>query len=153
LTSIGKQKNRAVAQKHRKGLWNFIIVLTLLVCGTVFAMHYKNWLKKEADQLTILSGFYLQRIPYAELDEVSLVKRIPELERINGFSAWEKEKGIFRDSLKPDNRIYVYVDNLYDEKIRLVYRDSVELYLNLSDSLKTRELLRFFKEQMDLQKQ
>ena len=55
------------------------------------------------------------------------------------------------DSLKPDNRIYVYVDNLYDEKIRLVYKDSMQLYLNLSDSLKTRELLRLLKEQKDLQ--
>ena len=142
-----------VAKKQRKGLWNFIIVLTLLVCGTVFAMHYKNWVKQEPDRLTILSGFYLQRIPYEELNEVGLVERIPELERINGFSAWEKEKGIFRDSLKPNNRIYVYVDNLYDEKIRLVYKDSIELYLNLSDSLETRKLLQLLKDQKDLQKQ
>ncbi len=142
-----------VAKKQRKGLWNFIIVLTLLVCGTVFAMHYKNWVKQEPDRLTILSGFYLQRIPYGELNEVGLVERIPELERINGFSAWEKEKGIFRDSLKPNNRIYVYVDNLYDEKIRLVYKDSIELYLNLSDSLETRKLLQLLKDQKDLQKQ
>ncbi len=140
-----------MAQKHRKGLWNFIIVLTLLVCGTVFAMHYKNWIRQEEDKLTVLSGFYLQQIPYAEINEVSLVKRIPELERINGFSAWEKEKGIFMDSLKPDSWIYVYVDNLYDEKIRLVYKDSMQLYLNLSDSLKTRELLRLLREQKDLQ--
>ena len=142
-----------MAKKQRKGLWNFIIVLTLLVSGTVFAMHYKNWVKQEPDRLTILSGFYLQRIPYGELNEVGLVKRIPELERINGFSAWEKEKGIFRDSLKPNNRIYVYVDNLYDEKIRLVYKDSIELYLNLSDSLETRKLLQLLKDQKDLQKQ
>ncbi len=142
-----------MAKKQRKGLWNFIIVLTLLVCGTVFAMHYKNWVKQEPDRLTILSGFYLQRIPYEELNEVGLVERIPELERINGFSAWEKEKGIFRDSLKPNNRIYVYVDNLYDEKIRLVYKDSIELYLNLSDSLETRKLLQLLKDQKDLQKQ
>ena len=142
-----------MAKKQRKGLWNFIIVLTLLVCGTVFAMHYKNWVKQEPDRLTILSGFYLQRIPYSELNEVGLVERIPELERINGFSAWEKEKGIFRDSLKPNNRIYVYVDNLYDEKIRLVYKDSIELYLNLSDSLETRKLLQLLKDQKNLQKQ
>ncbi|MCX2718743.1 hypothetical protein [Lentiprolixibacter aurantiacus] len=140
-----------MAQKHRKGLWNFIIVVTLLVCGMVFAMHYKNWIREETDQITILSGFYLQQIPYAELQEVELVPRIPELERINGFSAWEKEKGIFRDSLRPNNKIYVYVDNLYDEKIRLLYKDSIELYLNLSDSLKTRELLQLLKERKDVQ--
>ena len=128
-------------------------MLTLLVCGTVFAMHYKNWVKQEPDRLTILSGFYLQRIPYGELNEVGLVERIPELKRINGFSAWEKEKGIFRDSLKPNYRIYVYVDNLYDEKIRLVYKDSIELYLNLSDSLETRKLLQLLKDQKNLQKQ
>ena len=142
-----------MAQKHRKGLWNFIIVVTLLVCGMVFAMHYKNWVRQEADQLTLLSGFYVQTIPYEELNEVGLVKRIPELERINGFSAWEKEKGIFRDSLRPNRKIYVYVDNLYDEKIRLIYSDSIELYVNLSDSLKTRELLQLFKEQKELHKQ
>nr|WP_304608086.1 hypothetical protein [Lentiprolixibacter aurantiacus] len=114
-------------------------------------MHYKNWIREETDQITILSGFYLQQIPYAELQEVELVPRIPELERINGFSAWEKEKGIFRDSLRPNNKIYVYVDNLYDEKIRLLYKDSIELYLNLSDSLKTRELLQLLKERKDVQ--
>lgn len=140
-----------MAERRRRGLWNFIIVLTILVCGTVFAMHYKNWIRQEADQITILSGFYFQNILYSDLQEVDLVKRIPELERINGFSAWEKEKGIFRDSLKPNNRIYVYVDNLYDEKIRLVYKDSIEMYLNLSDSLETRELLRHLKDQKELQ--
>ncbi len=135
-------------QKQRRGLWNFIIVVTLLLFGLIFAMHYKNWIRKEADALTVLSGFYLREIPYSELDEVTMVKRIPEMERINGFSAWEKEKGIFRDSLRPDNSIYVYVDNLNTYKIKLLYRDSLELYLNLSDSLQTNELFLELKDRM-----
>jgi len=111
-------------------------------------MHYKNWIRKEADALTVLSGFYFREIPYAELDEVTMVKRIPEMERINGFSAWEKEKGIFRDSLRPDNSIYVYVDNLNTYKIKIMYNDSLELYLNLSDSLKTNKLFEELKDRM-----
>ncbi len=134
-------------------LWNFIIVVTILLSGLVFAMHYKNWIRQEADKLTILSGFYLREIPYADLEEVDLVRRIPELERINGFSAWEKEKGIFRDSLRPDNWVYVYVDNLYGQKIRLVYQDSIALYLNLSDSTKTRDLYDFLSEKLALTKE
>lgn len=129
-----------VQKAWKSRLWNVIIVVTILLCGLVFAMHYKNWIRQEADTLTILSGFYLREVPYADLDEVGMVRRIPELERINGFSAWEKEKGIFRDSLRPERRIYVYVDNLFSQKIRLVYQDSVELYLNLSDSLETKFL-------------
>ena len=135
-------------QKHRRGLWNFIIIITLLLFGVIFAMHYKNWIRKEADALTVLSGFYFREIPYAELDEVTMVKRIPEMERINGFSAWEKEKGIFRDSLRPDNSIYVYVDNLNTYKIKIMYNDSLELYLNLSDSLKTNKLFEELKDRM-----
>lgn len=129
-----------VQKPWKSRLWNVIIVVTILLCGLIFAMHYKNWIRQEVDTLTILSGFYLREVPYADLDEVGMVRRIPELERINGFSAWEKEKGIFRDSLRPEHRIYVYVDNLFDQKIRLVYQDSIELYLNLSDSLATKVL-------------
>ena len=135
-------------QKHRRGLWNFIIIVTLLLCGLVFAMHYKNWIRQDDDALRVLTGFYFREIPYAELDEVSMVKRIPEMERINGFSAWEKEKGIFRDSLRPDNSIYVYVDNLNTYKIKLMYQDSLELYLNLSDSARTKELFLELKDRM-----
>lgn len=129
-----------VQKPWKSRLWNVIILITILLCGLVFAMHYKNWIRQELDRLTILSGFYFKEVPYSDLDEVGMVRRIPELERINGFSAWEKEKGIFRDSLRPDRRIYIYVDNLFDQKIRLVYQDSIELYLNLSDSLATKVL-------------
>ncbi|MBT8177989.1 MAG: hypothetical protein HKP60_02535 [Eudoraea sp.] len=135
-------------QKHRRGLWNFIIIVTLLLCGLVFAMHYKNWIRQDDDALKVLTGFYFREIPYAELDDVTMVKRIPEMERINGFSAWEKEKGIFIDSLRPDNSIYVYVDNLNADKIKLRYKDSLEIYLNLSDSLKTNELFLELKDRM-----
>lgn len=139
-----------MGRKYGKGIWNVIIVVTLLLCGVVFAMHYKNWIRQEEESFTVLSGFYVKELSYSDLEGVSLVPRIPEMERINGFSAWEKEKGIFRDSLRPDYNIYVYVDNLYDEKIRLVLKDSLELYLNLSDSLETRELFGMLKEKQKL---
>ncbi|MBT8205929.1 MAG: hypothetical protein KJP14_07615 [Eudoraea sp.] len=111
-------------------------------------MHYKNWIQQDDDALSVLTGFYFREIPYAELDEVTMVKRIPEMERINGFSAWEKEKGIFMDSLRPDNSIYVYVDNLNTDKIKLRYKDSLEIYLNLSDSVKTNKLFLELKDRM-----
>ncbi len=131
-------------------MWNVIIVFTILLLGVVFAMHYKNWIRQDENGLRLLTGFYLREIPYAELDEVTMVRRIPEMERINGFSAWEKEKGIFMDSLRPDNSIYVYVDNLKNHKIKIKYRDSLELYLNLSDSLKTDALFRVLQEKLSM---
>jgi hypothetical protein len=76
------------------------------------------------------------------LDSVVFVARLPPMERLNGFSALEKEKGVFRefkDSLT-DKKVYVFVDNISQQKIKLVYKDSVKLYLNLKDSVKTLNL-------------
>ncbi len=89
-----------------------------------------------------MSGFYKVNVAYNQLDSVVFVERIPPMERLNGFSALEKEKGIFRefqDSLT-DKKVYVFVDNISQQKIKLVYKDSVKLYLNLKDSVKTLNL-------------
>ena len=71
------------------------------------------------------------------MNHVMMVDKMPQMERINGFSAWEKEKGIFKDSTYPENRVRVYVDNLRQPKIRVVHNDSLNLYLNFSDSTET----------------
>ncbi|GGD88124.1 hypothetical protein GCM10011412_27450 [Maribacter cobaltidurans] len=102
-------------------------------------MHYKNWIKNTPDHVRLLSGFYLEKVPYSDLDSVVFVERIPPMLRLNGFSALEKEKGIFqefKDSLT-DKKIYVFVDNISQPKIKLVYKDSLKLYFNLKDSVET----------------
>ena len=125
--------------KQRSLFWNLIIVLTVIVWFMAFLMHYKNWTKIEDDQFKILSGFYYKKLKYSEMDSVLWVDKIPPMERLNGFSAFEKEKGIFRefkDSLT-NEKVNVYVDNFSDRKIKIVYKDSAKLYLNYKDSLET----------------
>lgn len=127
-------------KKHR--FWNVIIALTVIVSLLAFAAHYKNWTKVELDQVKILSGFYYKKLKYSEVDSIVMVNKIPPMERLNGFSALEKEKGLFRefkDSLTT-KKVHVYVDNLTNQKIKVVYNDSSKLYINYADSLKTLEL-------------
>ncbi len=122
-------------------------MITVLVCLVAFVLHYKNWTKVESDELKILSGFYYKKLRYSELDSVVMVDKIPPMERLNGFSALEKEKGLFRefkDSLTT-KKVFVYVDNLTNQKIKVVYNDSSKLYINLKDSLKTQELFTLLK--------
>jgi hypothetical protein len=90
-------------------------------------------------------------LPFNTMNEVSMVSKIPSLDRKNGFSAWEKEKGIFKDSLNEEKLVYVYVDNLRHPKIRLTYNDSLLLFINLSDSVKTKELYLYLEEKIDTQ--
>ncbi len=133
--------------KKRNRFWNVIIVITVLVCLVAFVLHYKNWTKVESHELKILSGFYYKQLRYSELDSVVLVAKIPPMERLNGFSALEKEKGLFRefeDSLTT-KKVYVYVDNLSNQKIKVVYNDSSKLYINFADSLKTQNLFTLLK--------
>lgn len=128
--------------KKRHWIWNLILVLTVIVCVSALVMHYKNWVSVKPDHIKVMSGFYSRTLNYKELDSVVFVARLPPMERLNGFSALEKEKGIFRefkDSLT-DKNVYVFVDNISQQKIKLVYRDSVKLYLNLADSVKTLNL-------------
>jgi len=126
--------------KKRHWFYNLLILLTVIVCLLSFLVHYKNWIRIDADSIQILSGVYYVELPFTIMNEVSMVSKIPSLERKNGFSAWEKEKGVFKDSLNEEKPVYVYVDNLRNQKIRLIYNDSLLLFINLSDSVKTKEL-------------
>lgn len=129
-------------RKKRYWVWNLLLVLTVIVCAWALVMHYKNWVSVKPDHIKVMSGFYSRTIDYKELDSVVFVERLPPMERLNGFSALEKEKGVFRefkDSLT-DKKVYVFVDNISQQKIKLVYRDSVKLYINLTDSVQTLDL-------------
>ncbi|MGB5459030.1 MAG: hypothetical protein WBM85_03650 [Eudoraea sp.] len=137
--------------KKRHWFWNLLIVLTVIVCILSFLAHYKNWIWKKPDRIEILSGVYYMELPFNTMNEVSMVSKIPSLDRKNGFSAWEKEKGIFKDSLNEEKFVYVYVDNLRHPKIRLTYNDSLLLFINLSDSVKTKELYLYLEEKIDTQ--
>lgn len=128
-----------MASKKRHWFWNLILVITILLCVSALTVHYKNWIKAAPDHIRLLSGFYLEKVQYSDLDSVVIVERIPPMIRLNGFSALEKEKGIFQefqDSLT-DKKIHVFVDNISQPKIKLVYKDSLKLYFNLKDSTET----------------
>ncbi|CAN0595182.1 unnamed protein product [Ectocarpus sp. 12 AP-2014] len=128
--------------KKRHWFWNLLLVLTVIVCVSTLVLHYKNWVRVKSDHIKVMSGFYNQSVIYDELDSVVFVARIPPMERLNGFSALDKEKGVFRefkDSLT-DKKVYVFVDNISQQKIKLVHKDSVNLYLNLEDSVQTLNL-------------
>jgi flagellar motor component MotA len=128
-----------MASQKRYWFWNLILVITIVLCVSALTVHYKNWIKTAPDHIRLLSGFYLEKVAYSDLDSVVFVERIPPMIRLNGFSALEKEKGIFqefKDSLT-DKQIHVFVDNISQPKIKLVYKDSLKLYFNLKDSLET----------------
>lgn len=136
--------------KKRHWFWNAIIVITVVVCLFAFAAHYKNWLRMQPDGMTILSGIYYHEVPYAQVDQVTWVEKIPPMVRLNGFSAFEKGKGIyqeFKDTLT-DKKVYVFVDNFEQQKIWLVQKDSSQLFLNLKDSLDTAALFESLKQKI-----
>ena len=140
--------------KKRHWLWNSLIILTVIVCLSAFSMHYKNWVKTEPDSINILSGFYYKQLKFSEIDSVHMVDKIPPMERLNGFSVLEKEKGIFRefkDSLT-DKRVYVYVDKLSHQKIKIVYEDSLKLFINFKDSTETVQLYDLLSGKIGIQK-
>ncbi|MDE3742383.1 hypothetical protein [Maribacter polysaccharolyticus] len=127
--------------------WNLIIVVTISVCLLAFLAHSKNWTQTDDDQFKILSGFYYKKLKYADLDSVLWVERIPPMERLNGFSGFDKEKGIFRefkDSLTT-KKVSVFIDNFSNGKIKIVYKDSLSLYVNYKDSLETVGLFNLLK--------
>ncbi len=114
-------------------------LVTALVCLVVLVAHTKNWVQEDGKVLRIRTGFYHSEVPLAALDSVSLLERLPPMKRLRGFSALDSEKGIFqefKDSLT-DKEIPVYVDNITQPKIALVYNDSLKLYFNLKDSTAT----------------
>lgn len=128
-----------MAVKKRLWLWNLILVLTVFICSSALILHFKNWITVKPNEVRVMSGFYNVTIPYNRIDSLVFVERIPPMERLNGFSALEKEKGIFRefkDSLT-DKKVHVFADNISQQKIKIVYYDSLKLYLNLKDSVKT----------------
>ena len=139
--------------KKRNWFWNILIVLTIIVCVLAFAAHYKNWTRIQPDKMTIISGIYYHNLKFEDLDEVEWVDRIPPMVRLNGFSAFEKGKGVyqeFQDTLT-DRKVYVFVDNFEQQKIRVINKDSSQLFLNLKDSLETVEMFDFFKAKIEFQ--
>ena len=140
-----------MAKKKRHWLWNILAVITVIVCLMALLAHFKNWTKVKPDQFQILSGFYYQEIKYEDLDSILMVERIPPMIRLNGFSALDKGKGIyqeFKDSLT-DKKVYVFVDNFSNQKIRVVRKDSSQLFVNLKDSVETDKLFQFFRSKLD----
>lgn len=127
-----------MARKKRHWFWNLLLVVSLAVCLLAFAAHYRNWTRLEPHRMQLLSGVYYVDLPYAELDDLEWAPRLPQMEREHGFSAGVREKGIFKDSLDPGRRVYVFVDDLSQSKIRIRFRDSLLLYLNFADSAETR---------------
>lgn len=125
--------------KKNNWFWNTIIILTLVICVLAFVLHYKNWTTFEEGDFQVVSGIYKQRIPITEIDGINFVPRIPELERKNGFSWLAKEKGVFIDSIS-GAKVYVFVDDLAQQKLEIVHHDSLLLYLNMTDSLETVEI-------------
>lgn len=133
-----------MARKNNKRSWmlNMLIVVTIIVVFLVFTAHYKNWIRTKNDSIEIVSGIYYKELLYSEIDSIDMVQKIPSLERINGFSAMEREKGLFRDSIH-ETEVFIYVDRLSQPKIRVVYQDSLKLFLNLSDSIETQQMFQF----------
>lgn len=140
-----------MATKKRHWLWNILIVITVIVCFIAFIAHSKNWTKIKPDKFQVLSGIYYHEFKYAELDSVEFVERIPPMERLNGFSAFDKGKGLYRafkDSLT-DKEVPVFIDNFSGQKIRLVTKDSSLFFINLKDSVETEELFLFFQSKLE----
>lgn len=136
--------------KNRKKhwLWNIVIVLTLMVVVIAFMAHYKNWIKIENNQFKILSGVYYKTINFTDVNTVEMMDKIPSLERINGFSVSETEKGVFRDSIY-NTDVYIFVDKLSRQKIKVTYKDSLQLFFNVSDSLETEKMYTMFSYKID----
>jgi hypothetical protein len=78
-----------------------------------------------------------------------MVPRIPEMERVSGFSVWAVEKGIFRDTLEGVEGIRVYVDDLNQPKIKLERKEDSQIYFNFKDSVKTKEYFELLLEKID----
>lgn len=136
-------------RKKRHWLWNMVIVLTVLICLAAFILHSQTWTRQETDRVYLISGFYSTEIMYSDLGNVSMVPKIPEMERVSGFSVWAVEKGIFRDTLQGVEGIRVYVDDLDQPKIKLERKEDPQIYLNFKDSLKTKYFFELLSEKME----
>ncbi len=125
--------------KKRHWLWNIVIVVTVIICLTAFILHSQNWTREEKDSLLLISGFYSTDLRYSEIVNVSMVSKLPEMERISGFSVWAVEKGIFKDTLQGLEDIRVYVDDLKLPKIKVERKENSMIFFNFKDSLRTVE--------------
>lgn len=139
------------ARQRRHWFWNLLLILSLVVCLLAFVAHYRNWTRLQPHRMQLLSGLYYVELPYAELDSIGWIEKIPHMERDHGFSAGAREKGVFRDSLNPDRPVYVFVDNLRQAKIKVKYRDSLTLYLNFADSTETLSVFRLLEQKLQEQ--
>ena len=140
-----------MAKSKRHWLWNTMIVITVIACIIAFTAHYKNWTKVEPDKFQVLSGIYYHELNYSDLDSVQFVERIPPMERLSGFSAFDKGKGFYRefkDSLT-NKKVPVFIDNFSSQKIRLIEKDSSQFFINLKDSIETQELFQFFQAKLE----
>jgi len=138
-----------MTRKKRHWLWNTVIVITVLICLAAFILHFQTWTREETDRVYLISGFYSTEILYSDIENVSMVLRIPEMERESGFSVWAVEKGIFRDTLEGLEGIRVYVDDLNQPKIKLERKEDSQIYFNFKDSLKTKEYFELLVEKID----
>ena len=133
--------------RQKKGfwVWNLLLGFTVVICALAFLSHSKNWIKIKDDRMRIISGFYIKNLDFAELDSVVMVDRLPPMIRLSGFSAFDKGKGIYREfkDTLTDKKVFVFVDNFSNHKIRLVKNDSDQLFVNLKDSLETDRLFQF----------
>lgn len=142
-----------MAKTRRHWTLNLLIVLAVLCSLAAFVLHSKNWTRLSEDRMLILSGFYLQEVRYADLDSVLWKERIPPMERRHGFSFWAREKGVFVDSLHPQEPVYVFVDDLRQHKIKVRFRDTLVLFLNFADSLETQTMYEVLKNKWGQQPQ
>ncbi len=136
-------------RKKRHWLWNTVIVLTVLICLAAFILHSQTWTRQETDRVYLISGFYSTEIIFSDLGNVSMVPKIPEMERVSGFSVWAVEKGIFKDTLQGVEGIRVYVDDLDQPKIKLERKEDPQIYFNFKDSLKTKEFFELLSEKIE----
>ena len=144
-----------MAKKKRHWFLNILIVITIIICLMAFAAHYKNWTRTTPDKMIILSGIYFHDVKYDNLEQVLWVEKLPPMVRLNGFSAFEKGKGVyqnFKDTLT-DKKVFVFVDNFENQKIQVVNKDSSQLFLNLKDSVETVKMFNFLNEQLEGQNQ
>ncbi|MGB5370514.1 MAG: hypothetical protein WBN18_08790 [Flavobacteriaceae bacterium] len=130
--------------RQKKGfwVWNLLLGFTVVICALAFLSHSRNWIKLKEDRMRIISGFYINNLDFAALDSVVMVERLPPMIRLSGFSAFDKGKGIYREfkDTLTDKKVFVFIDNFSNQKIRLVKKDSDQLFVNLKDSLETDQL-------------
>lgn len=122
--------------KGRNIFWNIVIVVAVLFCMAAFTLHYKNWTSLDKNVFSVYSGLYRQEVSLTHLQSMEWVKKLPQMERKNGFSWLAKEKGVFKDSIT-GIKVYVFVDDLKQQKLHLSYNDSLQLFFNMADSLET----------------